>query len=475
MCGIVGIYGRQDVSFELALGLTTLQHRGQDAAGLATLEKSFHIKKGLGLVGQVLDAKTVKGLKAPCGIGHVRYATQGGRDVLDAQPYAINYPFGLAMVHNGNVINFADLRRRLLEKRRLLETSTDLELIVYSLTAALEKTWPRLTPDDVFAAVSETQREVIGAYSTLTLLANRGFLAFADPFGVRPLVMGEKGAGQDRCYAFASETACLDCLGYRTVRDLQAGEAVFVDSEFRVHERVCHVRQKAFCVFEYIYFAREDSVLRGRLVAGERVRMGRRLAGTFRKTGLEPDLVIDVPSSAYFFASALAEELGVPYRRGLAKNRHAGRSFIASTQEQRELIVRQKLNPIRDVVKGRKVAVVDDSIVRGTTSRHIVKQLRESGASAVYFVSASPPVRHPCIYGIDMSLQKEMVAAGSDGQDIAKAIGADAVVYQSLEDLKDLYADLPCCFACFSGEYPIEGSKDFLRDVEREREWSKQE
>ncbi|HEY3446449.1 MAG TPA: amidophosphoribosyltransferase, partial [Myxococcales bacterium] len=442
---------------------------------IATLDKSFHLKKGLGLVGQVLDAATVKTLAGPCGIGHVRYATQGSRDVLDAQPYAINYPFGLAMVHNGNVINFKDLRRRFTEKRRLLETSTDLELIVYSLTAALEKTWPRLAPEDVFAAVSQTQREVIGAYSTLTLLANRGFLAFADPFGVRPLVMGEKQTSKGPAYAFASETACLDCLGYKTVRDLQPGEAIFVDSDFKVHSKVCHPPRRAFCVFEYIYFAREDSVLHGKLVAGERVRMGRRLAQTFRNTGLKPDLVIDVPSSAYFFASALAEELGVPYRRGLAKNPHAGRSFIASTQEQRELIVRQKLNPIRDVVKGKKVAVVDDSIVRGTTSKHIVKLLRESGATAVYFVSASPPVRHPCIYGIDMSLQREMVASGADAQAIAKAIGADAVVYQTLEDLKDLYKDESSCFACFSGEYPIEGSKDFLGDVEREREWSKQE
>jgi amidophosphoribosyltransferase len=476
MCGILGIYGYEDVSFEIALGLMTLQHRGQDAAGVAVLGQSFQIHKGLGLVNQVLTAERLKGLHGPCGIGHVRYATQGRRDVLDAQPYAINYPFGLAMVHNGNVINFRDLRRRLLEKRRILETSTDLELIVYSLTANLEKAGPSLLPEDVFAAVEQTQREVIGAYSTLTILANRGFLAFSDPFGIRPLVMGSKQSEKGPVYAFASETACLDCLGYRTVRDLAPGEAIFIDTERKVHSKTCHARTQAFCVFEYIYFSREDSALHGRLVASERVRMGRRLAATFRKTGLKPDIVIDVPSSAYFFASGLAEELGVPYRRGLAKNPHAGRSFIASTQHERELIVRQKLNPIRGVVQGKKVAVVDDSIVRGTTSRHIVKLLRESGAAEVYFVSASPPIRNPCVYGIDMSLQREMVAAGASQEEVARSIGADAVIYQSLEDLKDLYREqLPCCFACFSGEYPIEGSKELLKEIEQEREWSKQE
>lgn len=475
MCGILGIYGHEDVSFELALGLTTLQHRGQDAAGIATFDKSFHLRKGLGLVREVFSSDRIADLKGSCGIGHVRYATQGSRDVLDAQPYAINYPFGLAMVHNGNVINFAALRSQLLENRRLLETSTDLELIVYSLTANLERHDPNLTPESVFAAVAETQRQVIGAYSTLTILPNRGFLAFADPYGIRPLVMGKRETSAGPVYAFASETACFDCLGYEPIRDLGAGEAVFIDTERNVHSRVCVTRRQAFCVFEYIYFAREDSSLHGRLVATERVRMGRRLATTFRKTGLQPDIVIDVPSSSYFFASGLAEELGVPYRRGLAKNPHAGRSFIASTQAERELIVRQKLNPIRGVVKGKKVAVVDDSIVRGTTSRHIVKLLRDSGAAEVYYVSSSPPIRHPCVYGIDMSLQREMVAASVPQEKLAQALGADAVVYQSLEDLKDLYRDLPCCFACFSGEYPIDGSKELLREIEQEREWSKQE
>jgi amidophosphoribosyltransferase len=415
-------------------------------------------------------------LSAPCGIGHVRYATQGSKDVLDAQPYAVNYPFGLAMVHNGNVINFNELRRQLLARSRLLETSTDLELIVYSLTSELERADPRsFSPEDVFKAVTATQQKVIGAYSTLTLLANQGFLAFTDPYGIRPLVMGEKKTEKGPVFAFASETACFDCLGYQPVRDLGPGEAVFVDRNRKVHSRICHRKAQAFCVFEYIYFAREDSSLHGRLVAGERVRMGRRLAATFRKTGLQPDIVIDVPSSAYFFASGLAEELGIPYRRGLAKNNHVGRSFIAPTQVERELMVRQKLNPIQGVVRGKKVAVVDDSIVRGTTSRHIVKLLREAGAKEVYFVSASPPIVHPCVYGIDMSIRREMLAAVAPQGERAARIGADAVVYQSLEDLQELYSDLPCCYACFSGKYPIDGSEALLAEIERERECSKKD
>jgi len=475
VCGILGIDGFGDISRELVLGLTTLQHRGQDAAGIVTLDQSFRLKKGVGLVREVFQPEDLARLAAPMGIGHVRYATQGHNDLFDAQPYSVNYPFGLAMAHNGNVINFSQLRRRIFEEHhRLLETSTDLELIVYTLASELERCDPsHLTPERIFEAVEATQRRVIGAYSTVTIIAGRGMLAFADPYGIRPLVLGQKQTPQGIAYAFASETACFDCLGYRRIRDLEPGEAIFLDRQRRIHSRLCHRQRQAFCVFEYLYFAREDSQLRGRLVAGERVKLGRRLAETFRATGLEPDIVIDVPSSAYFFASGLAEELGIPYRRGLAKNAHVGRSFIAPTQDERDMMVRQKLNPITPVVSGKKVAVLDDSIVRGTTSRHIVRMLRESGAREVYFVSASPPVRHPCIYGIDMSLQREMVAAAGSLEQVAGRIGADAVVYQPLSALQQVYADLPCCYACFSGEYPIPGSEEFLAEIERERECSK--
>jgi amidophosphoribosyltransferase len=471
MCGILGIWGQDDVSEELALGLNAIQHRGQDAAGIVTFDRKFRMKKGPGLVSQVFGGEDIERLRAPCGLGHVRYATIGSTEALDAQPIAVSYPFGVAMVHNGNVINFTELRRTLYEDHhRLLDTSNDVALILFTFASMLEtKNLKALTVDDIFDTVCETQQQVKGAYSAISIIANHGFLAFTDPNGIRPIVMGRRYSESGLVHAFASETTCFDYLGFQIVRDLQPGEAVFIDTTGHVHSRVCSQARQAFCVFEYIYFAREDSVIHRRLVASERVRMGRALARTIRDARLDPDIIIDVPSSAYFFASGLAEELGVPYRRGLAKNNHVGRSFITPGQGVRERLVRQKLNPIRDVVRGRKVAVVDDSIVRGTTSKHLVKQLRECGAERVYFVSASPPIKHPCVYGIDMSIRREIIAARYDVEDIAGYLEADAVVYQELDDLRALYSDLPCCTACFSGEYPTDVSPAILDEIEREK------
>ena len=471
MCGILGIWGQEDVSEELALGLNAIQHRGQDSAGLVTFDTKFSMKKGCGLVSQVFDDNDVERLRAPAGLGHVRYATIGSTDVLDAQPIAVSYPFGMAMVHNGNVINFNELRRSLYEDHhRLLDTSNDVALILYTFASELEtKNLKTLTIDDIFDTVCATQGLVKGAYSAISIIANHGFLAFTDPHGIRPIVLGKRYSDSGMIYAFASETTCFDYLGYQTIRDLNPGEAVFIDTEQRIHTRQCKQADQAFCVFEYIYFAREDSIIHKRLVASERVRMGRALGRTLQKAQLDPDIIIDVPASAYYFASGCAEEMGVPYRRGLSKNNHVGRSFITPTQKSRELLVRQKLNPIRDVVRGRKVAVVDDSIVRGTTSKHLVKQLRASGAEKVFFVSASPPIKHPCIYGIDMSIRREIIAARYDVEDIAGYLGADAVVYQELDDLQSLYSDLPCCDACFSGNYPTEVSPELLDDIEREK------
>ena len=471
MCGILGVFGHDDVAPEVIYGLTALQHRGQDSAGVITFDGTFRIKKGLGQVNSVFKDKNLERLKGYCGIGHVRYATMGSTDILDAQPHAVNYPFGLAMVHNGNVINFAQLRKSLYEDHhRLLETSNDVALILYSFASELEqKDLENLTVNDIFDTVEATQRRVLGAFSAITIIANRGFLAFSDPFGIRPLVMGRKYTDKGIVYVFASETTCLDYLGYEVMRDLQPGEAIFIDMKMQIHSKICLKAKQAFCVFEYIYFAREDSIIHNRLVASERVRMGVPLAETLKRTGLKPDCIIDVPNSAYFFASSMAETLGVPYRRGLAKNPHIGRSFITPTQKQRELIVRQKLNPIRDVIKGKKVAVVDDSIVRGTTSKHIVKLLKDNGAKKVYFISAAPPIKYPCIYGIDMSIKEEIIASHYEADEIARYIGADAVIYQSLDDLKSLYKDLHCCYACFSREYPTGVTQELIKEIENEK------
>ena len=471
MCGIIGICGYNDVSHEIINGLNTLQHRGQDAAGVVTFDGKFRLKKSAGLVANVFKPNELVDLAGYCGLGHVRYSTIGSTDAVDAQPVVVNYPYGLAMVHNGNVINFLELRKKLYEEHhRLLDTSNDVALILYTFASQLEtKNLKNLSVDDIFDCVDEVQIKVKGAYSAMTIIANRGFLAFTDPYGIRPLVMGRRFSAQGVVYAFASESTTFDYLGYELMDDLKPGEMVFIDNDHQVHRRIGKVKKQAFCVFEYIYFAREDSLIHGRTVAAERVRMGRQLAQTFQKSGLKPDIVIDVPNSAYFFASGLAEELGVPYRRGLAKNTHMGRSFITPGQEMRERLVKQKLNPIREFIKGRKVAVVDDSIVRGTTSKRIIKLLREAGAAAVYFVSASPPIKHPCIYGIDMSVKREILASNYKIEEIAPFLGADVVIYQSLEDLENMYSDLPICHACFSGKYPTGITKELLEEIEHEK------
>ena len=471
MCGILGIYGKNEVAEELINGLTALQHRGQDAAGVVTFDGRFRMKKGLGQVSSVFRSKNLARLHGNCGIGHVRYATIGSTDVLDAQPHAVNYPFGLAMVHNGNVVNFMQLRKSLYEENhRLLETSNDVALILYSFASELEKkNLKKLTVNDIFDTVEAVQKRVLGAYSAISIIANRGFLAFTDPYGIRPIVMGVKRTRKGKQYAFASETTCFDYLGYELERNLEPGEIVFIDTKGKVHSEIRHRKERAFCIFEYIYFAREDSVILDRLVASERVRMAKPLAERIRKAKLDPDIIIDVPTSSYFFASGIAEDLKIPYRRGLAKNHHVGRSFITPNQKKRELMVRQKLNPIRDVIKGKKIAVVDDSIVRGTTSARLVSLLKANGAKKVYFISAAPPIKHPCIYGIDMSIEQELIASHSNLKQIQKAIDADALIYQSLDDLKELYKDVHCCYACFSGEYPTGVTEEMMKEIAQEK------
>ncbi|MEA1986723.1 MAG: amidophosphoribosyltransferase [Candidatus Marinimicrobia bacterium] len=470
MCGIIGINSNQNISSEIIHGLTAMQHRGQDSAGIVTFDGNFKIKKGAGQVSSVFHNVDMDKLKGNCGLGHVRYATIGSTEAIDAQPFSVNYPFGLAMVHNGNVINFNSLRKKLNREKRLIDTSNDVELILYAFAASLEKKdIHKISVDDIFETVEEVQNSVKGAYSVLTIIANQGFLAFTDSHGIRPLIMAKKETENGLTYAFASETSVFDYLGYEVMRDLEAGEAVYIDKDNKIHSKILKQEKKAFCVFEYIYFAREDSIFHNRLVASERVKMGKRLSENLEKSGVKPDIIIDVPNSAYFFASGLAEKVGIPYRRGLAKNRFIGRSFITPNQKERESVVKQKLNPIKDIVKNHKIAVVDDSIVRGTTSRHLINLLKKYGAKEVYFISASPPVKYPCIYGIDMSVKKEMIASDKNNSQIAKSLNAESVIYQSLEDLQDMYSDLPICDACFSGNYPTGISEDVLEQIEAEK------
>lgn len=471
MCGIVGFTGREHIVYDLVMGLTALQHRGQDAAGIITFKKLFHTKKGLGLVNTVFQPKHLERLVGDIGIGHVRYTTHGTNELKNAQPISTNYPLGIAMAHNGNITNFEEISQTLYEDYHILPATTnDLELILYTFAAELKtKDLGNITPDAIFEAVKATQKKVHGAYAAITVIANHGLLAFSDPNGIRPITLGKKETKDGVIYGFASETVCFDHLGYEVVRNLEPGEIVFIDNDKKIHARKGHQLQQSFCVFEFIYFAREDSILQGRLVAGQRVKMGRLLGEKIKKMGLKPDIVIDVPNSGYFAASGCAEVLGIPHRRGLVKSNYIGRSFISPNQAEREDIVKRKLNPIKKTVKGKKIAVVDDSIVRGTTSKRIVQILREAGAAEIYFISASPPIQNPCIYGIDMSVTTELIGAQKTEQEICDYIGADALIYQTLDDLKSLFTELPTCMACLSGKYPTPNAKEALQLIEEER------
>ncbi len=475
MCGIVGFMGKDEVVYDLMIGLTALQHRGQDSAGIVTFKETFHTKKGLGLVNNIFRPKHFSRLKGKIGVGHVRYTTQGGNEVTNVQPISTNYPFGIAMVHNGNVTNFDKLRKSLYDEYHTLPaTTSDLELILYHFAAELgQKDLASLQVSDLFDAVVRTQEKVEGAYSTIAVIANHGLLAFCDPNGIRPLILGKKETKKGTVYGFASESTCFDHIGYEVVDDLKAGEIVFIDKNHKVHRQIGYQKETNFCVFEYIYFARDDSIIQDTWVAGTRVKMGRQLAKKVIEKGLKPDMVIDVPSTGYYAASGLAEALGIPYRRGLMKNNHIGRSFISPDKKVRKDIVKRKLNPLKKVVQGKKVAVVDDSIVRGTTSKRIVKMLRDSGAAEVYFISAAPPIKHPCVYGIDMSETTELIAANKTMEGIRKYMKADALIYQELSDLEEIFSGRNLCTACLSGKYPTEGIEEAIELVASERKLSK--
>lgn len=471
MCGIAGFYGRKNIVYDIVNGLLALQHRGQDAAGIVTFDKMFHIKKGLGLVGDVFEQKHLDRLSGDLGIGHVRYTTHGTNELSNAQPIATSYPFGIAMAHNGNVTNFAEMNRVLYNEYHTLPTTTnDLEIILFTFASELKKKdLANISPASIFEAVRITQERVQGAYSVIAAIANHGLLAFCDPNGIRPLALGKKETEHGTIYGVASESVCFDHLGYELVRYLQPGEAVYIDQDKTVHSSVEHRLGQHFCVFEFIYFAREDSSIHGRLVAGQRVKMGRALAQKVQAMGLKPDMVIDVPTSGYFAASGLAEALGVPHRRGLVKSNYIGRSFISPHPEERAAMVKRKLNPIRKTISGKKIAVVDDSIVRGTTSRQLVKLLREAGAAEIYFISAAPPILHPCFYGIDMSVSTELIATQKSLEEIREFICADALIYLDVNDLKEIFKFLPTCMACLTGEYPTPISEEILRSYEEDR------
>lgn len=479
MCGFIGINAPSgDIVGEIYEALIAVQHRGQDAAGITTYNGNFNVKKGLGLVREVFNPKNVARLRGNLGVGHVRYPTVGGGASQDVQPFHVTFPYGIAMAHNGNVTNFLDLKNKYFAERGLqLASSCDLEAILYVFAQELTKggTGP-LTTDRIFDAVRGVFETVKGSYSVVGVV-DGGMLAFRDPFGIKPIVLGERVEkdGQ-KSYAIASESVVLDVIGYKRVRDIQNGEAIYIDRDRNVHSQQLVDKSHRPCIFEIVYFARPDSILDGISVYQTRRRFGEKLAEKWkRENGPEIDAVIPVPDTAREAANAMALALGVPYREGLVKNRYIGRTFIMPSQEARTNSIRRKVNPIAAEFEGKRVLLVDDSIVRGNTSKKLVEIAREAGAAKVYFASCSPPLLSPCPYGIDMSTKNEFIARDREIDDIRKAIVADYLIYLDLADMNEAArVDNPkidkFCNGCFTGEYPTgDVTTQMLNAIENER------
>jgi amidophosphoribosyltransferase len=480
MCGFIGIYAPPgtEVFPQLYAGLMAIQHRGQDAAGALTYDGRFHSHKARGLVRDVFTDAEAAQLRGSMGIAHVRYPTVGGGSVEDAQPFHIAYPFGIAMAHNGNVTNFDEIRSQLSrESHWHINSSCDLEGILNVFGDELaQQEIGALQPSQVFAAVEGVFRRVKGAYSVVGMIAGEGMYAFRDPYGIKPIIAGQRIDDQGRrSWCIASESVLMDILDFHSTFDLKAGEAVFIDRQGNLHRKQLTNKPHSPCLFEYVYFARPDSFLDRVSVYKARRRLGESMAPIWQATGWKADVVIPVPESATTSAMALAHELGIKYREGLVKNRYIGRTFIMAGNRARQNSIRQKLNTIQLEFEGKDVLLVDDSIVRGNTSRQIVELARRAGARKVYFASVSPPLRHPCIYGIDMSTKNEFVAKDRSIEQIADEIGADGVVYQTLDNLKTAVTEgnpelQHTCNACFSGIYPTgDVTEEQLARIEAER------
>jgi amidophosphoribosyltransferase len=479
MCGIIGIAGTGPVAPALYDALTILQHRGQDAAGIATLDGSrIKLHKGSGLVRDVFEPEHMSGLTGSAGIGHVRYPTAGRDDSSEAQPFYVNSPYGIALGHNGNLINTEELTQELFDSdRRHLNTKSDSELLLNVLAHELQnQNPPRLEPRHIFTAVDAVYRRCKGAFSAITLICGHGVLGFRDPFGIRPMVLGQRETGTGIEYALASESVALDVLGFELMRDVEPGETVFISLDGEMHSHVSRRQQQLSpCIFEYVYFARPDSMLDDISVYKARLRMGQALARKIlrQRPNHDIDVVIPVPDTSRTAALPLAYDLDVKYREGFIKNRYIGRTFIMPGQHLRNKSVRQKLNAIDLEFRKKNVLIVDDSIVRGTTSQKIIQMAREAGARKVYFASASPPVRYPNIYGIDMPAPDELIASGRKDMEIQEELGADWLIYQDLPDLIEACREgnegiRQFDTSCFSGEY-ITGVEDGYLEKLREQ------
>lgn len=474
----------QPVVQDLYDGLVVLQHRGQDAAGIFTNDgRQIHMKKGNGLVRDVFRTKNMIRLKGNMGIGHVRYPTAGCYTDEEAQPFYVNAPHGIALGHNGNLTNYSQLRKDVVnENLRHLNTTSDSEVLLNVLAFELlaeEQQKKHMEPQQIFNAMKRVFKRIEGGYAVVSMIANHGLLAFRDPNGIRPLVIGtRKKPGQKIEYIIASESVAIQTMGFELLRDVQPGEAVYIKAkDHTLHSQQCATAEHTPCIFEFVYLARPDSTMDGINVYKTRLRMGKKLAKQIKDNPPPEkiDVVIPVPETSRSIALALAEEMKVKYREGFVKNRYIGRTFIMPDQEARKKSIRYKLNPIGLEFEGKNVLLVDDSIVRGNTSRKIVEMVRETGAKNVYMASAAPPIINPDVYGIDMPTRKELIANRLSIEEIEKAIGVDKLYYQKIEDLLAAAQEgnpkiKNFCYSSMGGPYPAGNiTEEVLKHVEEER------
>ena len=482
MCGIVAVYGSNNVVRDIYEALTVLQHRGQDASGILTNHNGkITLRKSLGLVRDGFDAKHISRLQGNLGIGHVRYPTAGhAASSAEAQPFYVNSPYGIGLAHNGNLINSTELKNNLFsEDLRHINTKSDSEILLNIFAHELHlHSKESFTPDDVFYAVAGVHRRVKGAYAVVALISDRGIVAFRDPMGIRPLCFGTRKIDGKTETMIASESVALDSAGFKLERDIKPGEAIFVDIEGNIHSRLCSEETGySPCIFEFVYFARPDTIIDGISVYSARMKMGQKLAGKILRTWKNPDIdvVMPIPDTSRISALELSISLKVPFREGFIKNRYIGRTFIMPEQKQRVQSVKRKLNAIASEFKGKNVLLVDDSIVRGTTSKQIIDMAREAGAKKVFMASAAPPVKYPNVYGIDMPASNEFAADGRTEEEIGLLIGADKLIYQDLSDLISSVKDKGSLIndfdsSCFNGKYVTGGVTDeYLKDLDELR------
>lgn len=469
MCGIVGMVAGGPVNQDIYDALLLLQHRGQDATGIATAEPNgvMHMAKAEGMVREAFRTRDMRSLLGNIGLGHVRYATKGtASSEEEMQPFYVNAPYGIVLIHNGNLTNTRELTADMAQRdRRHLNSSSDTELLLNVLAHELQTTTSAvdLDPERIFEAVARTHQRIEGAYAVISIIAGYGLLAFRDPFGIRPLILGRRAGREDATedeWVVASESLVLENADYEVVREVEPGEAVFITNEGELFTRQCAENPQLIpCAFEYVYLARPDSIMNGVSVYESRLRMGERLADTIAKHVPldEIDVVMPIPDSSRPSAMEVARKLGKEYREGFYKNRYVGRTFIMPGQAVRKKSVRQKLNAMSAEFQGKNVLLIDDSIVRGTTSTQIIQMARDAGAKSVIFASAAPPVRHPHVYGINMPSRAELVAHGRTIPEIAEELGCDRIVYQEVEDLKSAIIEgtdlTDLDMSCFDGRY----------------------